>query len=362
MKVLHLPSNVASQMAVMVRSLRDIGIEARGLVLNNSPICEATALENYPLVVPNPRSPRNLPALLRWWRATKEAMRWADVIHWHFGSPLLPWDLHLRYAARVGKPRLVEFWGTDIRIPEVAAAGNPYVARMYKEHPELVRAGRRSSHRLQERFARYGFRLLLPGCGLEEYVREDLFPEPLKIMQQVMLSDYEPRYPDPANPRPLVVHFPSDPRTKGTEAVLRAVEALRGRYEFDFQLLHAAPRPQVIGLLQQSDILLDQFVLGSHGMATLEAMACGKPSVCYIQPSALRRYPSDLPVVNATQENLPEVLAGLLADGWRRHQIGVRSRAYVEKYHDAHQIARQLAGIYQELLAKHDADKARAGR
>lgn len=81
-------------------------------------------------------------------------------------------------------------------------------------------------------------------------------------------------------------------------------------------------------------------------------MALGKPAVCYIKPSLVPRYPQDCPIVNANQDNLAEVLGSLLDDGQRRHDIGRRSRAYVEKYHDAHSIARELVGIYEQLLRK----------
>ena len=64
-------------------------------------------------------------------------------------------------------------------------------------------------------------------------------------------------------------------------------------------------------------------------------------------------YPVDLPIVNANQDNLLEVLSALLENGEKRHQIGRLSRAYFEKYHDAHQIATQLQSIYQELMEKH---------
>ena len=57
------------------------------------------------------------------------------------------------------------------------------------------------------------------------------------------------------------------------------------------------------------------------------------------------------------EENIAAVLGSLLKDGPLRHEAGRKSRAYVEKYHDAHNIARQLVGIYEELI-----ERARARR
>jgi glycosyltransferase involved in cell wall biosynthesis len=105
-------------------------------------------------------------------------------------------------------------------------------------------------------------------------------------------------------------------------------------------------------MIQECDVMLDQFVLGSYGVAALEAMALGKPVVCYIKPSLIERLPSDFPIVNANQDNLVRVLGGLLEDGHQRHQIGKLSRIYVEKHHDAHKIARNLVKIYEEITKK----------
>jgi glycosyltransferase involved in cell wall biosynthesis len=109
---------------------------------------------------------------------------------------------------------------------------------------------------------------------------------------------------------------------------------------------------EALQVVKDCDVFLDQFVIGVHGLAALESMSFGKPTVSYINPLMFSRYPADLPVVNANQDTLAEVLGGLLKDGHRRHEVGVQSRAYVEKYHDSGVIAKQLVGIYEELVEK----------
>ncbi len=78
--------------------------------------------------------------------------------------------------------------------------------------------------------------------------------------------------------------------------------------------------------------------------------ALGKPALGYIKPSLVDRYPSELPIVNVNHDNLAEVLSGLIQDGQKRHQIGRQSRQYVEKYHDAHKVARDLVKVYEQLI------------
>jgi hypothetical protein len=47
MRVLHLPVNVASQTSITVRALRDIGVDAQGIVINNSAIQGSEGIRNF---------------------------------------------------------------------------------------------------------------------------------------------------------------------------------------------------------------------------------------------------------------------------------------------------------------------------
>jgi glycosyltransferase involved in cell wall biosynthesis len=142
--------------------------------------------------------------------------------------------------------------------------------------------------------------------------------------------------------------MPSSKSTKGTEAVLRAVDDAKKEIDFDFRLIHGVGRAEALVELSQCDVFLDQFVLGAYGLATVEAMALGKPTVCYIKDSIVGTYPEDLPVINANQDDLPTVLTRLLKSNEQLGEIGRRSRAYVERHHCCRRIARQLKGIYQQ--------------
>lgn len=352
MKVLHLPVNIASQISVTVRALRDIGVDARGLVRNNSPIQGGEGIETFEIVSRRRHPVRGVMQTLCRWYGFLSAIRWADVVHWHDGSGALPRDLDLKFIAFLNKARIVEFWGSDIRIPEIAVADNPYLAKLFSDPNNDYRISYQKSRTIQNRFARYGFECLIPCPELVAYVQRDLFPSLFKAGRGLILSEFNPKYPDPTRRRPVVVHMPSRLMAKGTPSVLGAIEQLKAQYDFEFKLIHGAPRAEALAMVGDCDILLDQFVIGSFGMAAVEAMALGKPALCYIKPSLIPQFPSDFPVVNANQDNLVQVLGSLLVDGQRRYEIGRQSRAYVEKYHDAHQIARQLVTIYQKLIEK----------
>ncbi len=347
MKVVHLPFNISSQVSTTVRAQRSLGTEARGLVRNISTIQDHAGIEVMDWVGrPNPAA--RLWRGVRWrWKMTR-ALAWADVIHWHWGGST--WKgMDLRLAARFGKARLVEFWGDDVRDPARASRDNVFLARMYEQNPELAESQSRPTQWL---FRRHGFECLLPGVELCDYLEPGVFDGYYQTRQRVPLEDFTPAFPDPQTAQPLLVHAPSHKSRKGTEAVLSAVERLARTHRFDFKLLHNLPRSEALRTVAACDVFLDQFTIGAEGLAALEAMALGKPVVCFIKPSLRPRYPDSLPIVVADQNSLAETVAGLLADGQRRHDIGVRSRQYVEAYHDSRRLARELMDIYADLHSR----------
>ena len=352
MHVLHLPYNVGSQISVTTRALRAIGIDARGIITREGSdvIQSHDGLESVPDRPPLPRNFQWARQNARRYRMVLAAIGWADVLHWHFGERILTAGRDLRWARLLRKPGLVEFWGTDIRIGALDAGDNPYfAAHAPREYSDKLT--QENSFGVQRPFAQASFECVVSDGALQQYLEPGLFPEVHRVRQRVFLSDYIPRPPDPDRLRPLIIHSPSNPKLKGTEFVLAAVEALRSRFDFEFRLVHGVPRAEAMEILRDADIFVDQVVFGTHGLASLEAMAFAKPVVCYIKPTMRREYPEDLPIVSANPDDLTEVLAGLLASGARRRAVGLLGRAYVERYHDAIAIAKELVGIYQSTIA-----------
>lgn len=350
MRVLHLPNNAASQISIMVRAQRSIGLDAQGIVVGPHTIQAGEGIQAIPPITPQMGRVQARLQALRSLATIASAIRWAHVVHWHSNTSLAPRDVDLKIVVALGKARIVEFWGSDIRIPEIATRDNPYLAKLLSDPDVEYRVSYQSSRDSQSRFARHGFACLVPGPELPDYVQPDLFPAPHRAEAVLNLEEFIPSYPDPARRRPLVIHSPSRPAIKGTGAVLAAVEQLKGCYDFDFKLVHNMRHAEALNILRECDIFLDQFVIGSFGTAALEAMALGKPAICYLKPSVVANLPPDAPYVNANPDNLAEVVGSLLAEGTQRLEIGCRSRAYVEQHHDAQVVAKQLADIYRALI------------
>jgi hypothetical protein len=349
MRVLHLPLNIASQISITVRALRDIGVDAHGILSSGALVQDSQGVRNFGT------APRKSP---KWWldKARYVAtVLWAiqryDVIHWYFGVTL-PGALDLKWAQRLGRPGIVEFWGSDIRVPEEEFKVNPYYAAAWEAGYEYRQTESRSgSYARQEKFVKHGITACLASDTFGHYLKPGLWSRVYSTRGRVLTAEFKPQYPSPDNPRPILAHSPTVKIGKGTAAVERAVEQLRPKYDFEYRLIHGMTYADAQQVKQTCDIFLDQFVDGSgYGLSAIEALAMGKPVLVYIRPSAVPLMPAGCPVINANQDDLAEVLEPYLRNGQLRHEVGRRGREFVENYHDAHAYAKWLVTVYQELI------------
>jgi glycosyltransferase involved in cell wall biosynthesis len=209
-----------------------------------------------------------------------------------------------------------------------------------------------SNHRVavQQKFKKYRANVLTTP-EMKLFVDSSLFPESSLLFQRIDTSKYQPYYPDKSKLVPKIIHAPSAPIAKGTPEILKIIDELKREYKFEFVLLENMSREDVVNELKQADIFIDQIVLGSYGMASCEAMAFGKPVLCFIMDEVFENgLPVDCPIVNSNTNTLKNNLIRLLDDANLRNEIGQQSRLFAEKYHDSDKIAHQLVQIFNQFI------------
>jgi glycosyltransferase involved in cell wall biosynthesis len=96
-----------------------------------------------------------------------------------------------------------------------------------------------------------------------------------------------------------------------------------------------------------ADIVIDQVLMGAYGVSAVEAMALGKPTICYLRDDLKAYYPGDMPLINADPNCLGDRIVELVARRSEWGDIGRRSREYVLKHHDGANVIRRLFPYYR---------------
>ena len=154
----------------------------------------------------------------------------------------------------------------------------------------------------------------------------------------------------PRQGRPLrVAHAPNHGHFKGTRFLLAAIEQLQADgYAIELVSVQGVPNEKVIELFAGSDLVADQFIAGFHGYTALEAMALGRPVLCFLRGSDMTIDPETCPIINTRPETIYDVLRQCVVGDIDLEAIGKRSRRYVERYYSLEAVAARLGRMYME--------------
>jgi hypothetical protein len=373
LRVLHCPWNIGGHPGMLAKSERMLGAQSHCVTLTQDPFgfsADEILFSPGMLAPDQDRARRAL--LLR-------AIREYDVIHFNFGQtilesavmPRLSWDR--RIALRENLRSLFHFVGWMADLP-LLRAFNKVIVMTYqgddarqgeycRRHFEVNAADEveyytpESDHwkrRAIGRVARYADHIYALNPDILHVLPEDAAFLPYANLDP---DEWRPVQRSP-NEVPLVVHAPTSRGVKGTRFLVQAVEQLRAEgLRFDFVLVENMSRAEARSIYERADLVVDQLLLSWYGGLGVEAMSLGKPVVCYVRhgdlkfvPEAMRR---DLPVIEASPHTIKSVLGDLLTQ--RRAmlpEIGRRSRAFVEQWHDPRKVAQRTLNDYCALLSR----------
>jgi len=111
-------------------------------------------------------------------------------------------------------------------------------------------------------------------------------------------------------------------------------------------------KKQLIKYYNAADIILDQFILGSWGTTTPEAMSCQKPVLMFYKEEYIKRaFGENPPILNSfSEEDIYSNLLKLTKDADLRRSIGIQSREWIKKTHSPEIVAKKHLEILTECL------------
>ncbi len=183
--------------------------------------------------------------------------------------------------------------------------------------------------------------------------RNDLFFWPIDLSAQGG-SRYKPEYPRTSPDGPLrVVHAPNHRQFKGTRFLEEAIASLRKKgIEIELILVEKLPNDAALEIYRSADVIFDQCLIGFHGYFALEAMALGKPVMCFIRkPKEFLLHADECPILNTHVATLEVDLHKLVERRAELGNVGRLGRLYVEKYFSLEAFAGRLRSAYRDLGA-----------
>ncbi len=148
-----------------------------------------------------------------------------------------------------------------------------------------------------------------------------------------------------------VVHAPNHRAFKGTLYLETAVKKLREEgVKIELIMVEKIPNAQALTIYRSADVIFDQCMIGFHGYFAIEAMALGKPVMCFIRkPEDYLLAPDECPIINTHVTTLMEDLRYLAHEGRSTlPEIGRRGREYVARYYTEQAFSQRLAIAYRE--------------
>ena len=246
-------------------------------------------------------------------------------------------EIHALEAAGVSVAFLCH--GTDIRDPQRHASLTPW-----SPYPEDPRTETLQQDALQNI-------ALLDRMGLPVFVSTpDLLLDVPRAHWCPVVVDADRFASSSVIPRedvPRVIHASSNPLQKGSDRIEPALAPLVADGRIEYELIGATPSAKMPLVFADADIVLDQFRLGSYGVAACEAMAAGRVVVGHVLPQVReaveRSFGLPLPIVEATLDTLGDVISSLIDDPARMQSIGISGIEFVAKVHTGESSAQVLA-------------------
>jgi glycosyltransferase involved in cell wall biosynthesis len=264
-----------------------------------------------------------------------------DIFHFFYGQSLMPRTfIDLPILRMLGKKIFVHFRGMDVRNYAICEYKHALMrGEKLAEKPPVSTPEQQARVRMWRRYANAMF-----------ISEPDLFacvPDAILVPQAIDLNEWE-YSPMISRQRPIkVMHAPSWRRKKGTDYIIAAIQYLKEKgYDIELVLAENVPHEKMKLLYQQAHIVVDQLLVGWYGNVSIEAMATGRPVICYIDDELRKKYRPDLPIISADPWSLTDKLVELIADPEQRLELGQRGREYVEKWHSVEKIVAQLLDIY----------------
>lgn len=273
----------------------------------------------------------------------------ADVIH--VFSDI---QLHNRFEHRIlnfvfnriakKKLKYITFLGSEVRNPEIEKPMNPYFEKVHNsgfyEYKKDETAA--NSIAIQKKYKSLGFK----GIFNPEVIHF-INPEVLELKHHYNHPGKATFSRNKQNGEKLsFMHAGTAPYAKGSFEINDIMdELIQEGYPIDYHFVTKVPLEEFNYILSTSDFYIDQMIWGWYGVAAIQALSLGIPTITYLGEAQLQHCPNT-GIINANLDNLKSRIKELCDNRKQYAQLEKKSLEAFKENHNPKQVATHLINCY----------------
>ncbi len=270
-----------------------------------------------------------------------------NTFHFYYGTSLFYKQIDLPFYKFLGKKVIMEYLGYDVQLYRYSLEKYEVTnVKYYKTHEESLIADKKKLARLKHETPYINKQFVCAPCYLEFVPKAEILPLAIDLSKY----QFSPKINN--SDEITIMHAPTSKGNKGTEFIMVALNKLINEgYKIKILLIENVSHEELKNKYKECDIFIDQILGGWYGTAAIEAMAIGRPTVCFIRKSYCKYidYGDEIPIINAEPKTIYNVLKQILDNKDVLKDLGEKSREFVEKVHDLNKITEKLISIYKSL-------------
>lgn len=271
-----------------------------------------------------------------------------NTFHFYYGTALFPYRLDLPLYRLFGKKVIMEYLGTECQLYEYSI--KKYKWTNSKGQFETTELGLLHDKNIIKRYnseKKYIDKSFVCSPMYLEFIENStLLPLAIDLTKYTYEPITDKEYLQ-------ILHAPTDRGFKGTSYIIDAVNRLIDEgYKIKLVLAEGLTHNELQRKYIECDIFIDQILAGWYGTASIEAMAAGRPVICFMRDSYYQYLDSkmEIPIISASPDEIYDVIKNITTKSKEElRTIGLNSRKFIEDFHDVKKITSHLIEMYKSL-------------
>ncbi|MGR3303189.1 MAG: hypothetical protein ACUZ8I_11875 [Candidatus Scalindua sp.] len=183
----------------------------------------------------------------------------------------------------------------------------------------------------------------------------------LPNLMPIYREDYRPTHNKSYNGTIIIGQTAVSQKIKSTDLLVTTVKEIQARgYDVALDIVTGVSHSQALRRKREHQIEFDNMYQGHHGMAGLEAISMGIPTLAWLKPKVVEAYEeigegSDVPFINVRDKN--ELMTALIKMIENRDLLKEKSiycQKWIEKYYNEKYLVNMYIDLYERIMAGKD--------